>query len=52
MMASDGIAPPPETERTYSAQDLLDGAQTAKIVLDDQTYTLRLTRARKLILTK
>lgn len=37
---------------TYDAQQLvLDGDQ-ARIVLDDKVYTLRITRAGKLILTK
>lgn len=37
---------------TYDARDLIrDGAQV-RIVLDDQTYYLRITRAGKLILTK
>ena len=37
---------------TYDARDLIrDGAQAA-IVLDNQTYYLRITRAGKLILTK
>lgn len=37
---------------TYDARDLIkDGAQTC-IVLDNQTYYLRITRAGKLILTK
>jgi len=41
-------APPPR----YRAEDLLDGADRAEIVLGDQVYTLRLTRTGKLILTK
>ncbi|MBB3992811.1 hemin uptake protein HemP [Sulfitobacter undariae] len=36
----------------YSARDLTEGGDLAQIVLDDQTYTLRITRAGKLILTK
>jgi hemin uptake protein HemP len=36
----------------YAARDLTEGADLAQIVLDDQTYTLRITRAGKLILTK
>lgn len=35
-----------------SARELTSGGQIARIVLDDQTYTLRITRAAKLILTK
>mgnify|MGYP001990040787 CR=1 FL=1 len=37
---------------TYSARDLIQNGQTVQIVLDEQTYTLRITRAGKLILTK
>jgi hemin uptake protein HemP len=37
---------------TYDARDLVRGGLKANIVLDDQTYTLRITRAGKLILTK
>lgn len=36
----------------YDARDLTDGGDQARIVLDDQVYTLRITRAGKLILTK
>lgn len=48
-------APPkvtPPTVPTYAARDLVEGGDTAQIVLGDQTYTLRITRAGKLILTK
>lgn len=37
---------------TYAARDLTEGGDQAHIVLDGQTYTLRITRAGKLILTK
>jgi len=37
---------------SYDARDLTEGAGTAQIVLDGQTYILRITRAEKLILTK
>ncbi|KIN61230.1 HemP-like protein [Sulfitobacter noctilucae] len=37
---------------SYAARDLTAGGDLAQIVLDDQTYTLRITRAGKLILTK
>lgn len=37
---------------TYAARDLTEGGDLAQIVLDGQTYTLRITRAGKLILTK
>lgn len=49
---------PPKTQAptnalpTYSARDLTEGGDLAQIVLDTQTYTLRITRAGKLILTK
>ncbi|MGC9368039.1 MAG: hemin uptake protein HemP [Paracoccaceae bacterium] len=36
----------------YDAKDLTRGQGQARIVLDDKTYTLRITRAGKLILTK
>ncbi len=36
----------------HDARTLTGGAQTAHIVLDEQRYTLRITRAGKLILTK
>lgn len=37
---------------TYDARDLITNGTKANILLDDQTYTLRITRAGKLILTK
>jgi hemin uptake protein HemP len=36
----------------HRAEDLLGGRGEARIVLGDQVYTLRITRAGKLILTK
>ena len=36
----------------YDARDLTQGGETAQILLDGQVYTLRITRAGKLILTK
>ena len=36
----------------YEAVDLTKGGDLAQIKLDDQLYTLRITRAGKLILTK
>ena len=36
----------------YDARDLTEGGDQARIVLDGQVYTLRITRAAKLILTK
>ncbi len=36
----------------YRAEDLTRGGQTARIVLGDQVYQLRITKLGKLILTK
>ncbi|MEL7116854.1 MAG: hemin uptake protein HemP [Pseudomonadota bacterium] len=36
----------------YDAKDLTQGGDLARIRLGDQLYTLRITRAGKLILTK
>ena len=43
---------PSNTLPAYDAQDLTKGADQAVIILGDQTYILRITRAGKLILTK
>lgn len=40
------------TRPTYDANDLTKNGDQAYIMLNDQTYTLRITRAGKLILTK
>ena len=45
-------APTPDALPTYAAEDLTKGGDQAHIVLSGQTYTLRITRAGKLILTK
>jgi len=37
---------------TYDARDLIKDGVQAHILLDGQTYVLRITRAGKLILTK
>ncbi len=44
----------PQTETTpvYKATDLTQDGDQARIQLADQVYTLRITRAGKLILTK
>ena len=42
----------PAPSQCHDARVLLAGQMTAQIVLDDQVYTLRLTKAGKLILTK
>ena len=48
---------PPSVEQsqasaTHNARDLIPNGVKAEIELDGQTYTLRITRAGKLILTK
>ncbi len=50
--AKESTKPAPNMLPTYSATELTKGADQAQIVLGDQTYTLRITRAGKLILTK
>ena len=45
-------ANPPQKLDTYDARDLVKDGVQACIVLDGQTYYLRITRAGKLILTK
>ena len=51
-LAKETMEPAPNTLPTYSAEDLTRGSDQAQIVLGDKTYTLRITRADKLILTK
>lgn len=43
---------PTKTPPIYDARDLTQDGISAMIVLDGQVYTLRITRAGKLILTK
>ena len=43
---------PEGAQPIYDAKDLTKGGQIAQIKLDQQMYTLRITRAGKLILTK
>jgi hemin uptake protein HemP len=45
---------PPSTNLPprHDARRLTDGGRAAEIALDGKTYTLRITRAGKLILTK
>ncbi|WP_368185916.1 hemin uptake protein HemP [Aestuariibius sp. HNIBRBA575] len=50
--AKQMLQPAPTSLPTYAAEDLTKGAGLAQIVLGSQTYTLRITRAGKLILTK
>lgn len=45
-------APTPATLPVHAAETLTRGGNLAHIVLEEQTYTLRITRAGKLILTK
>lgn len=51
-----GMTSPPkkslDTPPVIDARILLSGSDTAHLLLDGQTYILRLTRAGKLILTK
>ena len=44
--------PPEQGLPVYEATDLTQGGDLARIKLADQIYTLRITRAGKLILTK
>ncbi|RPE67342.1 hemin uptake protein HemP [Pacificibacter maritimus] len=37
---------------TYQARELTENGEQALIVMENQVYTLRITRAGKLILTK
>ncbi|WP_299656717.1 hemin uptake protein HemP [uncultured Tateyamaria sp.] len=46
------MARPDDTLPIYEATDLTKGGDMARIKLGDQIYTLRITRAGKLILTK
>lgn len=45
-------APEVEPLPAYNAREIVGAGTQAKIVLDEQTYFLRITRAGKLILTK
>ena len=46
------VVKPTQSIDTYDARDLVKDGVQAFIILDDQTYYLRITRAGKLILTK
>ncbi len=50
--SADMSRPEGESTPLYKAEDLMQGGQIAHIVLGDQNYILRITRAGKLILTK
>ncbi|MEM9797286.1 MAG: hemin uptake protein HemP [Pseudomonadota bacterium] len=52
MNVPTSVTPQANADPVYRAEDLLANSGTARIVLGDQTYILRLTRAGKLILTK
>lgn len=52
MSAAPEQTKPPEALPAYDAKDLTKGGVQAQILLDNQTYFLRITRAGKLILTK
>lgn len=43
---------PLQTVPVHNARAMVGDENTAMVVLDDKTYTLRITRAGKLILTK
>lgn len=45
-------AEPEDAMPVYDARDLTRGGQLAGIMLGEQLYTLRITKAGKLILTK
>ena len=45
-------AHPAQEIDTYDAREIVKDGVQARILLDDQTYYLRITRAGKLILTK
>lgn len=52
--AEEGVTPWLSGDATpqHEARVLTEGGSVARIVLDGQIYTLRITRAGKLILTK
>ena len=51
-VARQTTARPEDNIPIYEATDLTQGGELARIKLEDQLYTLRITRAGKLILTK
>lgn len=50
--AAETSQPTPRPVPIHRAQDLCGGGSQAQIVLDGKVYSLRITRAGKLILTK
>jgi hemin uptake protein HemP len=51
-MMMQTVEPPASATPTYDARILTAGQAMAQIVLDEYVYTLRITKAGKLILTK
>lgn len=51
-VARETVVRPQDNLPIYEAAHLTKGGDLARIKLDDQIYTLRITRAGKLILTK
>ena len=51
-VARETTVRPEDRSPIYDATDLTKGGDLARIKLEDQIYTLRITRAGKLILTK
>lgn len=51
-MTASPTSPERQDHPCHRAEDLMEGGQSALIKLGDQLYTLRITRAGKLILTK
>ena len=51
-LAKESTIRPDDSLPVYEATDLTKGGDLARIMLKDQLYTLRITRAGKLILTK
>jgi len=52
MHATEVATPTAEVFPTYHAEELTRGGIQARILLNGQIYSLRITRAGKLILTK
>lgn len=52
IVASEIMPRPVDLLPAYEAKDLTRGGDLARIKLEEQLYTLRITRAGKLILTK
>ncbi|MEM9582762.1 MAG: hemin uptake protein HemP [Pseudomonadota bacterium] len=50
--SSETVKPVTNVLPAYCAEAMTKGGSQAHIILGDQTYTLRITRAGKLILTK